>query len=117
MAVIASSMKDDAEKGGGTAKAKAQAPFVKELLKEDVVWEGYTDTEDFRAPLDDSEEAHGETGSTESRKPWWTARSQGPEVCWDSDRIQDGGKRRGVPSDKRDVIKRQQWGKQHLGQW
>lgn len=37
MAVIASSMKDDAEKGGGTAKAKAQAPFVKELLKEDVV--------------------------------------------------------------------------------
>lgn len=37
MAVTVSSMKDEAEKGGGTAKAKAQDPFVKELSKEDVV--------------------------------------------------------------------------------
>lgn len=33
MAVIVSSMKDDAEKGGGTAKAKVQVPFVKEVFK------------------------------------------------------------------------------------
>ena len=37
MAVTVSSMKDEAEKGGGTARAKAQDPFVKELSKEDVV--------------------------------------------------------------------------------
>lgn len=28
-----SSMKDDAERRGGTAKEKAQLPFVKEILK------------------------------------------------------------------------------------
>lgn len=33
MVVFVSSMKDDAEKAGGTAKAKAQVPFVKEVFK------------------------------------------------------------------------------------
>ena len=109
-------MKDDAEKGSGTAKAKAQVPFVKEVFKGGcslrvVYWDRISESLLMTLKRHRVKLKAQKAGSCNGWLIHMDMKSVGILTGF---RVEENAEASPVFSDNRVVIKRQRWGKQHF---